>query len=494
MEHRADGPGGRLRHATLSVVVAALAGGAVAGAVLATHRTPAATAPGASPPARTAAAMAADPATGDVVLFGGLGASGPLHDTWLWNGSAWREAHPLHSPPPEYGAEMAWDPQSRRDILLGGTGGSTAACRSLPPPGAADGVPGLACPSLKEAWAWDGSDWAALSLGALAGHSLAGAEMATDPAQGRIVLLTADGAPPAGGASGGGTAVGGGIACPLIPASPAPSATPVACPPLPCRVEGAAGSASTSCQVCPPATGGALPSCSGCASCPSQPATLTWVFDGGAFREVPPRAAPSGGPPLGGRLVWFPAIGRLADLTWGPVPMMGGAVRAEIACIEGQPCPRLTTQVWEWDGARWSAHPLARGAVTLPTLTGVAPDATRGDAVALDAAGATWVSADPVEGWTRVSAAPGAGARSGEAIADAGGSGAVVLFGGARPGGAAGDDTWTWDGSRWSHRAGAAPPPPPGTGSTTPAGGGTPALPPIEITSTAAPAASLPPG
>src|ERR1039457_7146524 len=80
---------------------------------------------GSGPAARTGAAMADDPATDDVVMFGGTSAAGQaLADTWLWDGSACSQAAPAASPPARYGAQMAWDPQSQRVILLGGTGGS----------------------------------------------------------------------------------------------------------------------------------------------------------------------------------------------------------------------------------------------------------------------------------------------------------------------------------------------------------------------------------
>jgi len=39
--------------------------------------------PPTSPPGRSRAAMAYDPATGNVVLFGGFG-NGTLDDTWTW--------------------------------------------------------------------------------------------------------------------------------------------------------------------------------------------------------------------------------------------------------------------------------------------------------------------------------------------------------------------------------------------------------------------------
>src|SRR5215472_2293652 len=55
-------------------------------------------APAASPPALADAAMAYDPATGTVVMFGGY-AHGYLSSTWTWNGSTWTRQAPAAHPP-----------------------------------------------------------------------------------------------------------------------------------------------------------------------------------------------------------------------------------------------------------------------------------------------------------------------------------------------------------------------------------------------------------
>ncbi len=153
------------------------------------------------PAARTGAAMAYDPATGDVVMFGGTGSDGQvLAGTWLWDGSGWSEAGPADSPPARYGAEMAWDPQSQRLILLGGTGGSGCSVGS----GSSGTVVGSGgtvstaggCTQLQDAWAWDGNEWSQISLGKgtgrLGDYTLAGASMATDPTSGKLILVTAN--------------------------------------------------------------------------------------------------------------------------------------------------------------------------------------------------------------------------------------------------------------------------------------------------------------
>ena len=72
--------------------------------------------------------MAYDPATGTVVLFGGFGGSGlgrDFADTWTWNGTTWTRQHPAASPPARYGAAMAYDPATATVVLFGG-GGTTS--------------------------------------------------------------------------------------------------------------------------------------------------------------------------------------------------------------------------------------------------------------------------------------------------------------------------------------------------------------------------------
>ena len=53
---------------------------------------------GAAPSARDDASIAYDPATGTVVLFGGIGTGGLSADTWSWNGTAWSPLSPGSEP------------------------------------------------------------------------------------------------------------------------------------------------------------------------------------------------------------------------------------------------------------------------------------------------------------------------------------------------------------------------------------------------------------
>ncbi len=95
---------------------------------------------GSSPPRRASTAMAFDPSSHRVLLFGGLGeeAMTPLNDTWAWNGSVWSELKPVHSPSLRMSQVMASFTAMRQVLLFGGF---------------------LRGQLLGDAWLWDGSDW-----------------------------------------------------------------------------------------------------------------------------------------------------------------------------------------------------------------------------------------------------------------------------------------------------------------------------------------------
>ena len=74
-----------------------------------------------SPPARDSFTMGFDPATGQLVLFGGLAPNdGYYDDTWTWNGSIWTQATPPTSPPRQVNASMAGDLATGQLVLFGG--------------------------------------------------------------------------------------------------------------------------------------------------------------------------------------------------------------------------------------------------------------------------------------------------------------------------------------------------------------------------------------
>ncbi len=96
-----------------------------------------------SPDKRKSAAMAYDPNSGKVLLFGGEGLSGVLDDTWLWDGlnARWEQVTGLaDSPSARGGAQMAFDGENL--VLFGGyeLSGSTKT-------------------PLGDMWLWDGAGW-----------------------------------------------------------------------------------------------------------------------------------------------------------------------------------------------------------------------------------------------------------------------------------------------------------------------------------------------
>jgi uncharacterized repeat protein (TIGR02543 family) len=77
--------------------------------------------PATSPPGRGSAAMAYDPDSAQLVLFGGYSAPSVLNDTWDWNGSTWAQVTPPTSPSIRTGASMAYDTGTAQLVLFGGS-------------------------------------------------------------------------------------------------------------------------------------------------------------------------------------------------------------------------------------------------------------------------------------------------------------------------------------------------------------------------------------
>lgn len=121
------------------------------------------------PTAGYGAAVAADPASGGLVLFGG---SGSLSQTWVWTDTTWWDAFftaPI--PAPRLGASIAYDPRSRTALLVGGR--------------LADGTPA------QDTWLWRAGQWSRLGTDA-APPPTVGAPMAWDQAHREAVLLSFD--------------------------------------------------------------------------------------------------------------------------------------------------------------------------------------------------------------------------------------------------------------------------------------------------------------
>jgi hypothetical protein len=122
-----------------------------------------------TPRPRMAAVMAADPAGGGALLFGG-DSDHPMGDTWTWDG-AWRRRETATAPPARAYAGAATDPASEEVVLFGGMDAGHD--------------------DLDDVWVWDGSAWedrtpAFPSLSPLPRRSAA---VAHDAARGETVLF-----------------------------------------------------------------------------------------------------------------------------------------------------------------------------------------------------------------------------------------------------------------------------------------------------------------
>ena len=130
-----------------------------------------------APSARSAAAMAFDPALGKLMLFGGFTASGASEETFAYNGSTWAKQTSPEAPP--LGDSMAFDPAAGRIVLFGGGNGST--------PGNETWTYGFPSDAVNE--------WVSQATGA-SPPALQGPTQAFDAATGKIVLFGGYGSGP----------------------------------------------------------------------------------------------------------------------------------------------------------------------------------------------------------------------------------------------------------------------------------------------------------
>src|SRR5690349_3629812 len=80
--------------------------------------------PAVSPSARAAHAIAHDPVSGNVVIFGGYNDTNYLAETWTFDGTTWTQATPLNSPSPRAAASLAYDAVAQALVLFGGFDGT----------------------------------------------------------------------------------------------------------------------------------------------------------------------------------------------------------------------------------------------------------------------------------------------------------------------------------------------------------------------------------
>lgn len=126
-----------------------------------------------APPARSGAVMVFDPAIGRIVLFGGylgtsLTAGTYLNDTWEFDGTTWAQVSTSASPPPRNFAAAAYDPSLGGILLFGGNGTGSV--------------------SLGDTWEFNGTTWVQLSPPA-SPSPRSGAAASYDPGIGEVVVF-----------------------------------------------------------------------------------------------------------------------------------------------------------------------------------------------------------------------------------------------------------------------------------------------------------------
>lgn len=123
------------------------------------------------PPPRWDPAMAWDPISAGLILFGGLVAGVPKNDTWRWDGASWTQLMPATQPEVRTTAPMAFDPIRKQLVMFGGRFYST--------------------PVDTTTWIWNGTDWEAraLAIHPPVGGGLVG-RLAWNPARRTLVYTT----------------------------------------------------------------------------------------------------------------------------------------------------------------------------------------------------------------------------------------------------------------------------------------------------------------
>jgi len=89
-----------------------------------------------SPSARAASAMAYDPVSQKIILFGGFDYANYLSETWVFDGATWTKVNTPTAPSGRAASNMAYDKVSKKLVLFGGYDGNRY---------------------LNETWLWDGA-------------------------------------------------------------------------------------------------------------------------------------------------------------------------------------------------------------------------------------------------------------------------------------------------------------------------------------------------
>jgi hypothetical protein len=333
---------------------------------------------GTPPPPREQASMVFDSSGGDVLLFGGLGSSGALEDTWLLSylpfttGWAWTHVPTTVTPPGRWGSAMADDPTDGVVVLFGGetatgpmndtwifAGASWTPCRSescrfgAPSPrwGAAayalssengvvlfGGCSVSACP-MDDTWTFNTSDngsWGLLRSAGDPGPRF-DAVLTFDPAGGYLLLWggTGQGDGPVGGM--GAMFIGGSWVTPTVPLAASLAVSP---PP-----EFGASMVYDSARGVVVLVGGCSSTqvAGGCQEV--DPYAPTWLFSNGSWRLD---CARCGSPGILSR--------RFASMAFDPVGnltiLFGGC--PNVGRFGEQLCPDPFNDTWTFNGAEWT--------------------------------------------------------------------------------------------------------------------------------------------
>ncbi|MEZ4365466.1 MAG: kelch repeat-containing protein [Kofleriaceae bacterium] len=394
-----------------------------------------------SPAARSGAAMAYDEVRQVVVLFGGVGPTGYLADTWEYDGATW-QAQPGPGPSPRSGHTLVYDGGRQRLVLFGGDAGDgeladtwerdsggawqLVAPTTSPPPmsghaAAYDPDHARVVVVRGGAWSYDGTSWTYLVTAGDTPPTLNNAAMAYDADRAALILhggtfFTAQGDEYA--------------------------------------LEDATWSLVTA-TVNPGAR---------------AKHTLTGTPDGLLLYGGTDSITPIPEPPGGGEAqqTWRHGAGGWADVSPGTrpsarrdLPLAYDAWRGRLVAFGGRvDATTYLAETWEFVGDWWErrggASPSARarhGAAfaldrgELVIFGGEDAHGRRDDTWSWD--GATWRQATPA---TRPTA------RAGLALADDPARARLVLFGGRDATGPR-DDTWAWDGLDWAEVSSTIAPP-----------------------------------
>ena len=384
-----------------------------------------------SPSARGEASMAYDGSSNSATLFGGLGSSGLLGDTWGFSFSlrSWSQCTSSgctgsSAPSARWGASMTYDAATQSDILFGG-------CGSL-------------CP-LADTWSYNSGGWSHLNVGG-SPPPLYDAPM-TYNSSGNYVLLQ-------GGVSNDGIVSGVTWTFQGLSWSPEPVSNPY---PLPLQPGARLGL-----SMAYNSTGGYVLLVGGCqnlgeGSCGTlSQGTDTWEFVNGTWDLICVSCGPSGR--WGASLAYDGASNEFI--------LVGGCSDAQVVCSPGT----VLDDVWRFGDGQWSK-------LTTPPFQGrgmasMAYDARDGVLVLFGGIGCGNVCGDTWEflagGWTMVSSSVTPSPRYGAAMAYDPNSSEerLLLAGGMTAGGVALDDYWFFSlpqgwilgasSSPWSPRANAA--------------------------------------